>query len=629
MSLGLTRKQSIMITILIGGASLSILNQTAVSPMLPSIMGQMSVSSATAQWLVSGYTMVMAIFVPVSAYLMNRFTTRKIFFVAIAMFLVGCLLCVLAPNFPVLLVGRCLQGGCAGIMMPLATAVMLLVFPMEKRGTAMGIYSLITMLMPAIGPAITGFLTDMAGWRVIFFAMLALAIAFAIVAVFALSNYGETEDVRLDIPSVIISSFGLISLLYGTSELGNQGFSVTTISAIVCGIVLIAAFALRQIKIASPLLNLRVFKYSHFTIGLCILMAIQLLVNANAVIMPLVIQQSMGESASATGLVTLPGALVGAVAALVAGKFFDRFGPRIIAFIGSLIVCSGYIGFAFIDQQSSLVIMASFNVLCTVGLLCITTPLNTWSLGFLPDELIPHGNAVSNTLRQVAGAVGTAILVSLMSLISSSAQGSPAEASMIGAHVVYVVIATSTFLIAACILFFVHGKPGAETSPSSLFPDAQSLAAADSLSIPENTIVREALQLFNAAGTTDAPIVDHSGNVVAFLSVGDVLKRLGASAAQASLIDFYSYLPEVSENGKIATEQEKMKELMTQPVISLATKKVITVSASATFKEVCQVLSERRIKKVPVIDSDGSYVGTINRKDIVNRMLAELADSLT
>lgn len=622
----LTGKQVLMLVILVGGASLAILNQTAISPMLPSIMDEMSVSSATAQWLVSGYTIVMALLVPISAFLMNRCSTRQIFFASMALFFIGSIMCAFAPQFIILLVGRCLQGACAGIMMPLATSVMLLVFPLEKRGTAMGIYSLITMLMPAIGPAATGFLTDLAGWQVVYFGMAAITAVFALIAIPALSNYGSTENAKLDIPSLILSSLGLLALLYGISEFGNQGLTLINAISIVVGIVLVVVFARRQLKIPDPLLNLKVFAYFRFTVGLCILMGIQLVVNANAVIMPLLIQQGMGGSASETGLVTLPGALIGAFAALGAGKLFDRFGPRIVSTVGAIIVCAGYAGLAFIDGQTSLILLAALTVLTTAGMLCITTPINTWSLGFLPDDLIPHGNAVSNTMRQVASAIGTAILVSLMAIVSQSHAGEGVAASTIsGASAIYLIVAACVLIIAICIFLFVKRDDSQIQNTGIGFPNAEGLVAVDSLVIPNGTTVRKALFMFNDAGTTDAPIIDRDGSIVAFLSVGDVLKQLGSDKVKASLVDFYSYVPELLSGDGIVTERGRLEDILEKDASSIATKKVITIEARASFKDVCQLLSERRIKKVPVM-KEGVFIGTINRKDIVNHLMVTLAE---
>ncbi len=258
-------------------------------------------------------------------------------------------------------------------------------------------------------------------------------------------------------------------------------------------------------------------------------------------------------------------------------------------------------------------------------MLCITTPINTWSLGFLPDDLIPHGNAVSNTMRQVASAIGTAILVSLMAVVSQSHAGEGVAASTItGASAIYIIVAACVLIIAICIFLFVKRDDSQIQNTGIGFPNAEGLVAVDSLVIPNGTTVRKALFMFNDAGTTDAPIIDRDGSIVAFLSVGDVLKQLGSDKVKASLVDFYSYVPELLSGDGIVTERGRLEGILEKDASSIATKKVITIEARASFKDVCQLLSERRIKKVPVM-KEGVFIGTINRKDIVNHLMVTLA----
>lgn len=608
-----------MIVILIGGAALSILNQTAISPMLPSIMGAFGVSSATAQWLVSGYTLVMALFVPLSAYFIDKFSTRKIYFGAILLFLIGSLLCALAPSFEALMIGRCLQGACAGILMPLATSIMLLVFPLEKRGTAMGIYSLITMLMPAIGPAATGALTDAFGWQPVYWMMLAISAVLGIVAIPTLTNYGELSNPKLDLLSVVLCSLGLIGVLYAASEFGNAGFSAPIVITAVLGIALLAWFAYRQLHIQNPLLNLGVFKYRRFTIALVVLIALQMVVNVNAVMLPIIVQQGLGMSATVSGMVVVPGSLAGAVIALLAGRLFDRMGARAVATTGCALMVVGYVGYAFTNASTSAFTLALFGVFCTAGLLATTTPLNAWSLGFLPDELIPHGNAVSNTLRQVGSAIGTAIFISLMNvLMTSNADLGMQESQLLSARIVYTVVAICIGIITVCVFVFVKGKRTTYETASKVLPAAQELMDVDALRLKTNMKVREALVLFDERGTTDAPIVDEAGKLVGFLSVGDVMRQFGGNLRTATLSDMYSSAP------KMLSESEKIHEIMDMDVVSIATRRVISVTADDSFEEICRVLSERRVKKVPVLEK-GVCVGTINRRNVVTRILAKLA----
>lgn len=449
----------IIVAVLVCGAGLAILNQTTISPLLPAIMQEMSVSSATAQWLVSGYALVMALVVPISAYLMNRFSTRSIFFFSVVTFIVGSVFCAAAPSFAVLMIGRCLQAACGGVLMPLATSVMLLVFPVERRGTAMGVYSLVGMLVPAIGPTVAGILADVTGWHVLYVGMAGIGFILAVVAFFSLKNYGETSPVAFDVPSVVLSSLGLLGVLYGFSELGNGGVNAASVIPVVAGVLFSATFVVRQLNLDAPLLQLRVFRHRRFTVGLCIIMGIQAIINANAVVLPLVIQTGMGQSATMTGFVTLPGALFGAVCALAAGRFFDKWGARPVALVGSLLMFVGAAGFAFVGVGTPIVAIAVLSALSSGGLMLASTPLNTWSLGFLPDEMIPHGNAVNNTMRQVASSIGTALIVSVMAIgTASSGQADAALACFSGAHSAYLVQAVAALAIVVAVATLAEAK---------------------------------------------------------------------------------------------------------------------------------------------------------------------------
>ena len=167
----LTRKQWLMLTVLVLGAFVTVLNQTLVTPALPSIMVEMSIDQSTAQWLTTGFTLVNAIMIPITAYLQDRFSTRKLFLTSMGLFAVGTLLCGLGHNFPMLLGGRLVQAAGAGILMPVTMTVLMLVFPVDRRGSAMGIFGLVIAFAPAIGPTVAGFVIDQADWHILFYAV--------------------------------------------------------------------------------------------------------------------------------------------------------------------------------------------------------------------------------------------------------------------------------------------------------------------------------------------------------------------------------------------------------------------------------------------------------------------------
>lgn len=619
----LDKRQVVMMVVLLMGAALSVLNQTSVSPMLAIIMNELNVSSPTVQWLVSGFSLVTAVVIPVTAYLMKRFPTRNVFFASMVFFLVGCVLCFVAPVFPVLMAGRVCQAICAGMLMPLATNIMLLIFPPEKRGFAMGIYSLITSLMPAIGPAAAGGLTDCVGWRMVYVIMLALAAIITIFAVFSLKNYGEAERIALDVPSVILSALGLVALLSGISSIGNGGFTPVTALLIGGGVVVIALFVWRQTRLDQPVLNMEVFKYRRFVIGLCTVMVVMLISTAPGVTLPLIVQEGLGASASVTGLMMVPASVLGAVSALTAGRLFDRFGCRPLAIAGSCILTMAYVGCALMDASIGVLWLACCMILSNVGLMCVTTPLNTWSLGFLPDRLIPHGNAMSNTLRQVSMSISISLFVTVMAVATNSAADPASSAAVVaGGRLTFICEAVLCVVVLIVIIAFV--RPGAEAEYAAAQPKEPAEACARDFMrinapfLSDTATIREAMTLFSKEGITDSPIVDAKGQVVAFLSSSDIMSQL---------VDKKVITPELSgwtTIGDGETLSGRLSEIIDRNVMGIATRNVITVAADDSFEHVCSILAKRRIKKVPVVD-DGRLAGTVNRDDIVHHVMRILA----
>ncbi len=619
----LDKRQIVMVMVLLTGAALSVLNQTSVSPMLPIIMYELSVTSPVVQWLVSGFSLVTAVVIPVTAYLMKRFSTRSVFFASMGLFIVGCILCFAAPNFAVLMIGRVCQAICAGMLMPLATNVMLLVFPPEKRGFAMGIYSLITSLMPAIGPVAAGGLTDSVGWRLVYAIMLILAIAVTIFAIFSLRNFGESERVGLDVPSVILSALGLVALLYGISAVGDGGFTFVSSALIVAGIVIIAAFVWRQTRLNQPVLNMAVFRYRRFVIGLAIVLVVMLASTAPSVTLPLVVQEGLGQSATITGLMMIPASIVGAVAALTAGKLFDRVGGRPLTIFGACMLLLAYIGCTFMAESIGVIWLACCMVLSNLGMMFVNTPLNTWSLGFLPDELIPHGNAMSNTLRQVAMSISITLFVTVMAVASSGAVDSNAAASVItGGRIAFAYQAVLCAVVLIAVIAFV--RPGEEAQFKTIRPDCGAEGCARDfmrINVPfltKDSTVREAMVLFAKEGITDSPVVDEKGAVCAFLSSSDIMAQLVEHKMITSDLSGWSSI------GDNETLNSRLSGIIDSGIMGIATKNVVTVCGDDSFEHVCAILAQRHFKKVPVVEN-GHLLGTINRDDVVRYVLDILA----
>ena len=258
----LTRKQWMMLVVLVLGAFVTVLNQTLVTPALPSIMTEMNVDQSTAQWLTTGFTLVNAIMIPITAFLQDRFSTRKLFVFSMSLFAVGTLLAAVGLNFPVLLGGRLVQAAGAGILMPVTMTVLMLVFPVDRRGSAMGIFGLGIACAPAIGPTVAGFVIDQADWHILFYLIFALSIVIIVPSLFLVDNKAPANkgDSVLDPLSLALSTLGFGLMLYGFSALGSAGFTLVPLLTTALGIVGVVWFFIRQTRLPRPMLRVDVLK---------------------------------------------------------------------------------------------------------------------------------------------------------------------------------------------------------------------------------------------------------------------------------------------------------------------------------------------------------------------------------
>ena len=208
-----TARQIRIVGVVVFGAFLALLNQTVMSPALPAIMTDFGIDASTAQWIMSIYPLVSGIMVPVSAFLIDRFSTRVLFFAATAAFAAGTALCAAAPTFFLLICGRVLQAAASGVLLPLVSVVPMLVFPVEKRGTAMGVAGIVMSAGPAVGPVLGGAIIDAYGWRVTLGCIVPLALVVLFCGVFLLENVGEAKRPKLDVASIALSTIAFGGLL--------------------------------------------------------------------------------------------------------------------------------------------------------------------------------------------------------------------------------------------------------------------------------------------------------------------------------------------------------------------------------------------------------------------------------
>ena len=471
MALGVGRKELVMVGVLLVGVLLAVLNQTLLSPALPAIMGDLQVDATTVQWLTSGYSLVEAVVIPLSAYLIGRFTTRQLFISAFALFTAGSLAAAIAPNFWVLLLGRVLQAACTGMSMPMVFTVILLVFPREKRGTAMGVIGLIIGFAPAVGPSVAGLLVDSVGWRALFAIVTVLSVVVIVLAVAVLKNYGNFARAPFDKLSVVLSTVGLVCVLYGLSTFASSSNMAVTVGLIAVGLVLCALYVRRQLTLPEPMLQVGILRTRKYATAVIIIVIVQAALMGTGIITPLYIQGVLGFSATMSGVAMLPGALIGAFMGLVSGRLFDRFGVRRVVIPGVIVAVLGASGLARLGIDSSFINLTITYTVLVVGLQFTMTPLNTWGVNSLDNSVIQHAQGVSNTLNQVAASLGTAVLVSISALAPMVApEAAPLEQSYLGDHMAFTTTFALMCVAALVIVFFVRDKakmPGAAAATAA------------------------------------------------------------------------------------------------------------------------------------------------------------------
>ncbi|OIU71969.1 MDR family MFS transporter [Rossellomorea aquimaris] len=455
-----------LLLVLISGAFAAILNQTLLATALPHIMEDLHLEASTAQWLTSIFMLVNGVMIPITAFLIERFTTRSLFLTALGLFAAGTLICAVAPNFGILMVGRVVQASGAGIIMPLMQTILFLIYPVEKRGSAMGMFGLVISFAPAIGPTLSGWLVDQFPWRSLFYVILPIVLIDLIVAYFILVNVTKQTFPKVDILSIILSSFGFGGLLYGFSTAGTEGWSsVHVIVSMIIGSITLTLFILRQFKLKQPILEFRVFKIKLFTITTILGMLVFIAMIGGATILPILMQNMLGYSAFESGLMLLPGALIMGFMNPITGRIFDKFGAKWLAVTGLILISVTTFMFSNLTPQTSFMYLTVVNAFRMLGVAMVMMPVTTAGLNQLPNHLIPHGTAMNNTMRQVSGAVGTALLVTVMTTAAQPARG--VEGLVHGVNVSFIVAGISA-IIGLFLAFFVKDRSPKRVKTTSL-----------------------------------------------------------------------------------------------------------------------------------------------------------------
>ncbi|PTJ71129.1 MFS transporter [Staphylococcus hyicus] len=448
------RKIRVMSVVLIG-AFIGVLNQTLLTTILPKLMQDFSITSSSAQWITTIFMLVNGIMIPITAFLINKFNLRPLFFTAVGFLIVGTLICMIGLNFPMLLIGRSIQALGAGILMPLTQTLLFLIFPQDKRGFAMGMFGLVIGFAPAIGPTVAGWLANTFNWRYLFVIVLVIAIFDIIFGFVSLCNMTTLSDPKLDMISVLFSTLGFGGLLYGFSAAGNLGWLHPAVYVtIILAVLALVLFVQRQLKLSSPLLEVRIFKYKDFSVSMILVSLMFMLFIGNLTILPIYMQNMMKWSSLETGLILLPGGLVMGLLSPITGRLFDELGGRLLSIAGMVTIMIGALLIAQFNLETHQLYVALVFSITMLGNAMIMTPMTTQALNALPSAYVPHGTAMNNTIRQVSAAIGTGILVTLMTQLGKSFSTGSIEGAITGLNVTYYIVA-GIALLGAILAFFL------------------------------------------------------------------------------------------------------------------------------------------------------------------------------
>ncbi|WP_259614031.1 MDR family MFS transporter [Microbacterium paraoxydans] len=445
------RKDMRVIWLLLVAAFVAILNETTMGIAIPHLNTDLGIPPELGQWLTSAFMLTMAVVIPTTGFILQRFTTRQVFIAAMTAFSLGTLVALVAPGFSVLLVGRVIQAAGTGIMMPLLMTTIMNVVPAQSRGRMMGRVGLVISLAPAIGPTLAGAVLDAFNWRALFAIVLPIALISLAMGAKWMTNLGETRKAPLDVLSIPLAALGFGGIVFGLSQFGGEGGSggTTGIIALVVGAISLALFVWRQLvlqRVDDALLDLRVFRSANFSLAVIIMTILALSMFGTLTLLPQYLQNVAGLSALESGLILLPGSVLMGLLGPIMGRVYDAKGTRPLLIPGTILVSASLFFYSTVGEHTVWWLLIIVQAAMSVGLAMSFTPLFSSSLGSLHRSLYSHGSAVLNTLQQVGGAAGVALLTVTYSAILHAGEDEGLSRAVAGAPG-----ARTAFLIAAII----------------------------------------------------------------------------------------------------------------------------------------------------------------------------------
>ena len=383
---------------------------------LGNLMSEFNVVSSTVQWITTGYLLTMGILIPVSALLIQWFSTRQLFVASLLFSIAGAIVSGMVSIFEVLLLGRVIQAIGTGLLIPLMFNTVLIIFPIHKRGTIMGLVGLVMMSAPAIGPATAGLIIEVLSWNWILWLLMPF-LAFSLVyGLLFMQNVSELTKPKIDVLSIFLSTLGFGGIVYGFSIAGHKGWgSPLVIGTLIVGLISLLVFSARQFKLDQPMLDLRTLQYPVFTLALLSVSATFMIILSRMILLPLYLQIGLGLSALTAGLILMPGGAINGILSPVAGRIYDIYGAKWLFTPGFIIMIIMLWSLSNVTTETSILMAILLHSGLMIGVTFVMMPLQTHGLNALPKNLYPDGTALINTLLQVSGSIGTALAITIMS----------------------------------------------------------------------------------------------------------------------------------------------------------------------------------------------------------------------
>lgn len=407
------------LVIMVFGTFFGLLCSTLMNIALPTFMNVFHISEAQVQWVTNGYMLVNALMIPVSSFLIKRFPFKNLFIIFSGIFLLGTIIGAIAWSFNLVVVARMIQALGAGMMMPLVNVLAIRYAKPGKKGQIMGIIGLAFNCAPILGPAISGFLLHFFSWRYLFLLIIPFAVITLLLSFFLLPKIPHNEHPRFNTLALILITGGLWSLLMGLSNVSNNHLlSFNVAGYVLIGLVFLFLFFLNQHHSNRQLINFGIFSHKQFVFATVINMLITSTMYGNAILIPLLVQIVLGKSTVVSAIAVLPGAILTGLLSTTSGRFYDIYPIKILVGTGLIIDIIGTIGQAAIGARSSVLMITLFQTIRQFGLVTMLIPLQTQALSLLPNEIVPDAVATFNTLRQIAAAFGTALIVSIVGIVN-------------------------------------------------------------------------------------------------------------------------------------------------------------------------------------------------------------------